>query len=331
MKPVAAIIEPAQVDLDAIRKHLRVELAGERDDIRVAERHEAEADRHTGAAVSARASARQRRLRIGGLLLKARGAWPERGPNAKGWGEFLRELGVGEDSALRYMAEARGDLPQKSAAAGNVSDRDTKPANVHGGSGEKPRGTFCTPKKYALAVGPWDLDPFSNPRSHVVASVRCMLEDSGDGFGDGTPGSYRTGGEVTRVQLEAVATAATRVWIQPPYGRGCLERVFAHYGHARFCALLRFAPDTKWFAAMWPRVNVVAFPIERIPFETPDGVLLEGAEDDDEDRGAPFPHAFYYADERDVTDEIRKLCLVWRVDHALDCARSIPAALHVVR
>lgn len=312
MKP-ALVIVPESAELDAIRTHIRVELAGERDDIKTAERHELESERHVAAALGARESARSRRLRIGGWLAKARIAWPERGPNAKGWGEFLRSIALGEDSALRYMAEARGDIPQKSSAAGN-GERDTKPANVHGGSGETARGAFCTPRKYALAVGSWDLDPFSNPRSHIVAAVRCMLEDGGDGFGDGTPGSYRTGGDVTHVQLEAVATATTRTFWQPPYARGFIARVVAHYGHTRFCALLRWAPDTDWFAAMWPLVQVVAFPLERIPFETPEGVQLGGA-DDDEDRGAPYPHAFYYADERDVTDEIRKLCLVWRVEH----------------
>lgn len=210
-----------------------------------------------------------------------------------------------------------GSFAQKAASAERNparGDRDTKPANVHGGSGEKARGTFCTPKKYADALGSWDLDPFSNPRAHIAASVRCMLEDGGDGLVEGEPGSYRTGGEVTHVQLVAVADASTRVFLQPPYERGFLERVFAHYGHTRFCALLRFAPDTKWFAAMWPRVKAIAIPRERIAFETPEGVRIEGA-DERRAAGAPFPHVFYYADERDVTDAIRALCIVLRVEH----------------
>jgi hypothetical protein len=37
-----------------------------------------------------------------------------------------------------------------------------KKANVFGATGkkEKERGTWCTPKNWAEAVGPWDLDPF---------------------------------------------------------------------------------------------------------------------------------------------------------------------------
>lgn len=308
MKPVAAIIEPAQMDL------LEQQLAVAVGDLRSIDGKIA---RWEGLLIDGRAEQQAKRRQIGMLLLKARAAYPERGPNAKPWGDLLRRIKLSEDSALRWMAEARGDKPQDAGNGGAPAraDRDIKPANVHGGSGEKPRGAFCTPKKYADAVGPWDLDPFSNPRSHIVASVRCMLEDGGDGLVTGEPGSYRTGGEVTHVQLVAVAEASTRVFLQPPYGRGFLERVVAHYGHTRFCALLRWAPDTCWFAAMWPLVRVVAFPLERIPFETPAGVVLEGADDEDEDRGAPYPHAFYYADERDVTDEIRKLCLVWRVEH----------------
>lgn len=177
-------------------------------------------------------------------------------------------------------------------------------ANVHGASGERKRGAYCTPKKYADAVGPWDLDPFTNPRSHIVAAERCMLEDGGDGFGDRSqPGAYRVGasGEIK------IATADTRVWIQPDY-RFVLEAI-EHYGHTRFCALLRFAPDTEWFALLWPLVRVVAIPVgERIAFEG------EGESEEDAE-GAPFPHAFFFADERDLTDELRSMCLVWRVEH----------------
>lgn len=319
MKPIPAIIEPAQIDIDAIRKHLHVEFAGERDDVRNAERHEA-------AAQSARESAKQRRLRIGGLLAKARIAWPERGPKAKGWGDFLREFGISEDSALRYIAEARGDLPQQPTPAGNtpVGDRDLKPANVNGngGSGDPLRGTYCTPAKWAAAVGPWDFDPFSNPRSHIVATTSCQLERGDNGLLDpGYPGAYLIAGTGDRTEpfditsdaaiLAAVnrgrhrATESTRVWIQPPYE--IVEQAITHYGHTRFCALLRFDPSTDWFAMLWPLTAVIAVPLdERLEFEAPPGI---------ETSANPYPHAFYYADERDVTPAIRELCIVLRVEH----------------
>lgn len=306
MKPVAAII-----DSDIVRAARAVDHA------------------MTVLAV-AEANVRERRLELGRALIEARRLFPTTGRNAGGWSRFVADRKLDMDVALDAMKYAgyveahypnrkpgdalpsrkQAGLDKGSAGAGTLSDA----ANVHGGSGEKPRGTFCTPRKYAIAVGSWDLDPFSNPRSHIVAAVRCMLEDGGDGFGDGTPGSYRTGGEVTLVQLVAVADASTHVWLQPPYERGFVERVVKHYGHTRFCALLRFAPDTEWFEQLWPRVRAIAIPRERIPFETPDGVQLEDA-DGGEDRGAPFPHVFYYADRRDITDEIRRLCIVLPVDH----------------
>jgi hypothetical protein len=357
-KPIPAIvIQAVEADLDGIRQQLHVELAGERDDVKIADRHEAETARHSAAAAAARESARQRRLRIGALLAKARVAWPKAGPNAKGWGAFVKEFGISEDSALRYMSEAKGDLPQTRTVAGNrteapVADRDddgqygakdpvlpraadAEPppfrqlsesdliqamgrldpeakrrvakvlkANALGGSGETDRGTWCTPKPIATAVGPWDVDPFSNPRSHVLAANRCMLENSGDGFGDGSgPGSYR----VANREAE-YAGPDTRVWLQPPYE--IVLDVVDHYKHTRFCALLRWSPDVVWFKRLWPHVTVVAFPLERIPFEPPPGTETSG--------GAPFPHALLYADERDVTDEVRAMCIVWRVDHSMD-------------
>ena len=46
-------------------------------------------------------------LELGRLLLDARSAWPARGRNAKGWGDFVAAVGISQDSALRYMALAK--------------------------------------------------------------------------------------------------------------------------------------------------------------------------------------------------------------------------------
>lgn len=51
------------------------------------------------------------RLELGKHLLRARQAWPERGPNAKGWGEFLEREGIEQSTAWRWM-----DLAAKTAA-----------------------------------------------------------------------------------------------------------------------------------------------------------------------------------------------------------------------
>lgn len=300
-----------KAEIAAVQRLVNVDLIAERVIVALADERGAEtsAIRWEQQAAAARATARARRAEIGKLLNEARAQWPERGPSAKGWGQFLKRIGLEQSTAWRYMNP--GQKPEGNPADDSCGthERDRPdPANVLGGSGEKPRGAFCTPKKWALAIGPWDLDPYSNPRSHIVASIRCMLEDGGDGFGGSAePGSYRSGADLT-----GIADASTRTFWQPPYERGFIRRVVAHYGHTRFCALLRWAPDTAWFGDLWPLVGAVAFPLgERIAFETPPGVTLADAdEDDDEDRGAPFPHAFYYSDPRDITPAIAESCIV---------------------
>lgn len=341
MKPVAALVEAA-VNVDLLAERIIVALADERQADTSAARWEQQA-------AAARETSKVRRREIGEALLKARGAWPDRGPNAKGWGEFLKRVGLEQSTAWRYMDDARTPerpgfmQPHENSAPEPAGDRpsayrDVKPenapepevspavteaavlqllakldpdarkrvarelrtANVNGGSGDAERGTWCTPKKYAHAVGPWDLDPFSNRRSHVAAARRCALEDSGNGLLDpAVTGSYSAPPAFGR------ADASTRVWIQPPYD--IVDQAIAHYGHTRFCALLRFDPSTEWFAQLWALTTVVAIPFgERLEFEPPPGI---------EASANPYPHAFYYRDERDVTDEIRRLCIVLRVEH----------------
>jgi hypothetical protein len=307
MKPVPAIVEPAQIDVDLVAEQIivaRNELASV----------ESKIARLKGEIENAIGAAKMRRIDMGRLLTRVRPQWPERGPQAKGWGEFLRRVGIDDSTAYRYMREYEDpdgftqnnplNPPERNDSRSGVSEMnpDHRPAaNVNGGSGNPLRGKYCTPKKWAEAVGLWDLDPFSNPRSHVAAAVRCMLEDGGDGLANpALPGTHRAGAG----GVPSVATAGTRVFIQPDYSY--VEEAIAHYKHTRFCALLRFAPETGWFDEMWPHVEAIAIPRERIPFEAPDGIEADGA---------PFPHVFYYAAEADITDEMRSLCIVLRVEH----------------
>jgi hypothetical protein len=214
------------------------------------------------------------------------------------------------------LVQALGRLDPKARARVMKSTR----ANVKGGSGDEDRGAWCTSKDWAAAVGPWDLDPFSNPRSHIASVTRCMLEDGGDGLGaDEQPGSWISGGVNPS---HGVADELARVWIQPPYE--LVAAAIAHYGHTRFCALLRWSPDVKaWFPELWKRTAVVCHPFgERMEFEAPPGVDKSG--------DMPFPHALFYAHESDVTDAVRARCIVWRIDHYTDDVRAIPA-LRVVR
>lgn len=176
----------------------------------------------------------------------------------------------------------------------NVNKRRT---NVHGGSGEPERGTWCTPKWIAAIVGRFDLDPFSNPRSHIDADHSCQLERGDDGFGDGTTGSYRMGGTLCRH-----ATEHTRVWFQPPYS--IVLDAFAHYEHTRFCALLRFDPSTEWFQRIYRRSALICVPrLRRVNFEPPPGVRSSSS---------TVPHALYYARVGDATPAVLRACIAWR-------------------
>lgn len=358
----AAAKLPAQIDLNLVASKIHVALEAMRGDDTEADRNQKLVERHATVAENARAAAARRRVEIGGLLLEARPLWPERGTGTadhhvagklvQRWGEFLAVVKLDDATARRYMDEAsdpdakRGgkrELARVESILAEVrklgrADRDAllrelRPANVSGGSGETDRGSWVTSKLWAERVGPWDLDPFSNPRSHIVAEYRCMLEDGGDGLAElGHPGCWTSGGSMLadgtwastvdasviggHTLISGVADETTRVWIQPPYD--IVEDVIAHYGHTRFCALLRLDSSTAWFAKLWEVTEVIALPKgTREFFEPPPGIAASGN---------PQPHAFFYADPRDLTPAIAESCIL------LDRyeARQLPA-LQVVR
>lgn len=343
MTRAATARAPAAVDLDLVASQIHVVLTDLRGSEAEAKRNEELVERHATVAESARSTAQRRRIEIGGLLLQARPTWPERGTGKVGvtvagkyierWGEFLALVAIDDATARRYMAEAsdpaafahgkaKGEPGRLESIRAEIrklgrEDRklllaELKPAAVSGGSGETDRGAWCTLEKWCTRVGEWDIDPFSNPRSKLIASVRCMLENGGDGLADlEVPGSWRSGAEQT-----GVADENTRVWIQPPYD--IVEDVIAHYGHTRFCALLRLDSSTEWFRKLWDLTQVIALARgTREFFEAAPGV---------EASGNPQPHAFYFRDPRDVTPAIAESCIL------LDRyeAGRLPA-LHIVR
>jgi len=213
-----------------------------------------------------------------------------------------RETGTRNESRENQVAGTKSR--NQVVARGTVAAQSNGSAgNVRGASRDPLRGEWCTPRWLAEAVGPWDLDPFSNARSHVVATHACWLERGDDGFGDGTPGSYY------RAKVgQSYADASTRVWIQPPYARGFVSRVFEHYGHTRFCALLRFDPRPPWFDAFYNAAELVAV-LRRTPdgkpfgFEPPPGVTASSN---------TFPHALFYRRAEDATPEVLRHCAAWR-------------------
>jgi hypothetical protein len=222
---------------------------------------------------------------------------------------------VGEaDDGEREPGTSRGNRSRREPGTGNqVVPRGTiEPhgnavsRNVRGGSRDPLRAGWCTPKWLAEAVGPFDLDPFSNPRSHVVAAYACSLENGDDGFGDGSPGSFFL--DAPSEAMPLYASAATRVWLQPPYERGFVARTISHYASTRWVALLRFDPRTTWFDTVYAMSELVAV-IRRDPngrpfgFEPPPGVVASTN---------TFPHALFYRHASDVTNAVLRHACAWR-------------------
>src|SRR5688572_9006552 len=98
MREAAAIVVPA-IDLSRIAK--RVDAA--HIELQDAERA-AKEDEERSSRSSERAA--HKRLLLGRELCEARKAWPARGPNAKGWGEWLAKRGIEQQRAWEYMRVA---------------------------------------------------------------------------------------------------------------------------------------------------------------------------------------------------------------------------------
>jgi len=164
----------------------------------------------------------------------------------------------------------------------------TRPNTERDGMGE--RESWCTPAWIADAIGKFDLDPCSNSRSHVRATLRYAAEDGDDGLDP---------------KMANVASS-TRVFVNPPYSKGQVERWVKAYGHTRFCFLLRFDPSTTWFGALYKLSALVAIPRgKRVNFEPPPGVRASSN---------VFPHALFYARSEDATPAILRACLAWRTN-----------------
>lgn len=108
--------------------------------------------------------------------------------------------------------------------------------------------TWCTEKALCDALGEFDLDPCSNPRSQVKATVSYMLERNENGLELPWHGS---------------------VYCNPPYSdvMPWAERLIAH--DDSWVALLKLDPTTAWFKTLANHANWRPFR-RRIKFERPD-------------------------------------------------------------
>ncbi len=167
--------------------------------------------------------------------------------------------------------------------------------NPVGGSGtEEGRDGACTPRWLAEVIGEVGLDPCSNSRSHIQAMWKVRSDLGGDGLGGTLRGTFIWAG-IVPPRLQVKATSKWRVFVNCPYARGQVIRWVRHYRGTNFIFLLRWAPDTEWYAELWPWCWGAWFPRKcavnpsgRINFDPPPGVEFSSN---------PFPHALYLRNE----------------------------------
>lgn len=121
-------------------------------------------------------------------------------------------------------------------------------------SGVRPDGSTdaqCTPRDLAHDLGAFDTDPCSNPRSHVVARTRYMLEAGQDGLALPWVGS---------------------VWCNGPYSDPLpwCQRLRAHDGP--WASLWKLDPTTRWWAELMASGASWAAFRARLRFERPGNV-----------------------------------------------------------
>ncbi len=186
---------------------------------------------------------------------------------------------------------------------------------------EEQRGAWCSPAEWTERAGSFDVDPFTNPRSTLVARHTCMLERGDDGFGldrrSELGAYYINPAHCPKISTSGcslsngykwcdrcgyhVATEDTTVWIQPPYD--IVLEALAHFGHTRFVALLRLDTSTAWFEQLFALSEVIMVPKrDRLEFVPPPGVKASTN---------PFPHGLYYRRAADVRTAVFEACYAW--------------------
>lgn len=116
-------------------------------------------------------------------------------------------------------------------------------------NGRSPTDSWCTPKWLADALGPFDLDPCSNERSHIHATRRIQLPE--DGLATPWDGS---------------------VFCNPPYSAPLpwCERLAGY--DLPWVALVKLDTSTAWWRVLMASGAQWAPFRERLRFEPPAGV-----------------------------------------------------------
>lgn len=154
MKP--AIIEPAI-------EQYAIEVREAYSALREAEVQEAKSEERSvkaqRIAAGDRDATEHRRVELGKALLRARSAWPERGPKAKGWGEFLEREGLSQSTAYRYMEAAGGTTGEKISVTGGRLNEIPHPAEGKDEASpqpEPPKKPFGKLLDMDLFLGRWE-------------------------------------------------------------------------------------------------------------------------------------------------------------------------------
>lgn len=78
------------------------------------------------------------RLALGQKLVEARKAYPRSGPKAAGWGRFVADIGISQDTALRMMGLA-GYVESSPAHAASAREKSETPTYHDAGVDKRPR------------------------------------------------------------------------------------------------------------------------------------------------------------------------------------------------
>jgi phage N-6-adenine-methyltransferase len=168
--------------------------------------------------------------------------------------------------ATQFEPEAQRRVVElvEAGASGAEAIREVKRPHVANNSGDN---EWYTPPEFIeaarLVMGSIDLDPASSEVANRTVGAERIYTAADDGL---------------------TLTWSGRVWMNPPYEKGLIDR-FAEKLRAEVAAgfvtqavvLVNNATDTRWFATLCEVASMVCFPTGRIRFHKPDG-----------ERGAPL-------------------------------------------